>query len=510
MNRRWPLSLAGMGAFALAIGLAVIDHYPVGVFHDDAMYVILARALATGEGYRYLNIPGAPHASHFPPGYPALLSLVWRVAPEFPANVIVFKTLNAVFFAATSVLVTQLVHERLASERWAMATGMLSAISAPLLVLVTMVLSEPLFLALLLALLLVTERFVAQPSTRGHAALLGICIGLLALVRAHGIVMLPAVAIPLALRRRWADIAVVSIAFVVAIAPWEVWGALHSTSLPAPLAGNYGSYAAWWTRGLRALGPEMIPETLKRTSFETLGMLATLFSPVRASLGRAVTLVAFTGLLALGLATLAKRAPVTLCFLAGYAGIVLIWPFAPSRFVWGVWPLLLFVLLAGAWTVANSSVRWPVAIRVASAASLVWLGVGYTEYEVRAVKGKWWSSISRASSARILPAVAWTLANTRPDDVIAADDEGAVFLYTGRRAVPVASFTTEHYLRERSAAVEAEEGLVPLLATYPVRAVLVGSQKTFDAAHYLTARPVPLLAFREQFDGGAAFTVLER
>ena len=120
------------------------------------------------------------------------------------------------------------------------------------------------------------------------------------------------------------------------------------------------------------------------------------------------------------------------------------------------------------------------------------------------------SSISRSADGRIAPAIAWTLANTTPGDVVASDDEGAVFLYTGRRAVPVASFTTAHYLRSRSASVEASEGLVPILAAYPLRAVLVGSRRTFDAAQYLVTRPVPLLALRDQFAGGAAFTVLTR
>jgi hypothetical protein len=129
---------------------------------------------------------------------------------------------------------------------------------------------------------------------------------------------------------------------------------------------------------------------------------------------------------------------------------------------------------------------------------------------LRAARGGWWASITRAGDRRIAPALAWTIANTSPTDVIAADDEGAVFLYTGRQAVPVASFTTAHYLRERSAEVDAKEGLEPILATYRPRAVLVESKATFDAAEYLTRRPVPLLAPREQFDGGAAFTVLPR
>ena len=165
-----------LGALALAVGVAVLDRYHVGVFHDDAMYVILGRALATGQGYRYLNLPGAPVASHFPPGYPALLSLVWRVAPSFPANLVVFKLLNAVFFCASAVLVALLVRDRLESRAWAIGTGVVTAVSVPLLVLVTMVLSEPLFLAVLLAALILAERLVkGAVSTRlaGGLGLLG-------------------------------------------------------------------------------------------------------------------------------------------------------------------------------------------------------------------------------------------------------------------------------------------------------------------------------------------------
>ena len=84
----WPLSLAGVGALALGVGVAVVDALPVGVVADDSFYVILARALASGEGYRYLNVPGHPAATHFPPGYPALLAILSLVVPAFPDSVV--------------------------------------------------------------------------------------------------------------------------------------------------------------------------------------------------------------------------------------------------------------------------------------------------------------------------------------------------------------------------------------------------------------------------------------
>jgi hypothetical protein len=131
-------------------------------------------------------------------------------------------------------------------------------------------------------------------------------------------------------------------------------------------------------------------------------------------------------------------------------------------------------------------------------------------YEVRAIQGRWWWSISRVASARIDGAVRWTQQRTDSTDVISADDEGALFLYTGRKSVPVASFTTAHYLTVRSASLEAREGLEPLMARYPVHAVIVGSTKSFEAAQFLASQPVPKLTPAEEFPGGAAFTVLHR
>ena len=104
---RWIGALASVGAVGLVVGLAVTTRSHVGVFHDDAMYVILARSLATGQGFRYLNLPGAPIASHFPPGYPAVLSLIWRVAPRFPANLGALKAFNALAEGGTVQMAQQ-------------------------------------------------------------------------------------------------------------------------------------------------------------------------------------------------------------------------------------------------------------------------------------------------------------------------------------------------------------------------------------------------------------------
>jgi hypothetical protein len=100
MDRVVPLAVV---ALVTLVGLATVTPWPVGAYQDDAIYTVLAKALATGEGYRMLNLPGAPHATHYPPAYPFFLSLLWRVSPSFPDNIVLFKFANALWLGLTAL-----------------------------------------------------------------------------------------------------------------------------------------------------------------------------------------------------------------------------------------------------------------------------------------------------------------------------------------------------------------------------------------------------------------------
>ena len=503
----WPLSLAGVGALALGVGVAVVDALPVGVVADDSFYVILARALASGDGYRYLNVPGHPAGTHFPPGYPALLALMSFVVPAFPDSVVAFKAVNAVFLAVASVCVALLLRTRAGlGAAWSIGVGALTAVSVPLLILGNLVLSELCFLALALALLLALERLVDEPVPAWRVVALGAAIGVCALVRTHGIVLVPAALIALGARRRWRDAALLSAAASITLLPWQLWVARHGGALPSPLLGMYDSYASWWMRGVRTLGVSMIPATVAKTTGETSTMLAVLFSPMRGGAAHAATLGALAVLVAAGCAASWRRTPVTLLFLAGYLAIVIVWPFQTARFVWTVWPLLLALVAIGGWTVLGRP-TWRAPLRLVLAASFVWVTVGYAAYELRGIRGRWWSSIPRANTPRIASAVRWVAANTAPDELVASDYEGAVYLYTGRQALPIITLTPAQYLRDYSARENAVEGLLPVLDAYPVRTVVAGAGKSFEAAQFAAMQSPTRLRLREHVDGGGIFTV---
>ncbi len=65
-----------------------------GMLLDDAWYVLLAKSLASGQGYRLINSPGAHILPLYPPGFPFLLSFVFRIAPQFPENYWLLKSVS--------------------------------------------------------------------------------------------------------------------------------------------------------------------------------------------------------------------------------------------------------------------------------------------------------------------------------------------------------------------------------------------------------------------------------
>ncbi|MEP6989660.1 MAG: hypothetical protein ABJA80_01930 [bacterium] len=512
---RWRAGLALLGICAVVIGVVAMDRSPVGAAVDDAMYVILAKSLATGQGYRSLNLPGQPQNTHFPPGYPAVLSVLWRAAPAFPANLIVFRLFNILCIAVAAVATARFVASRGVRGGWAFGIGAVTAVSVPLLVLGGLLLSEPLFIAILLILLAALERFaspVSPEATRApwHGALLGVSIGLAMLVRTHGIVLIPAMLIVLGAQRRWRDAAVVTACAAACLLPWQLFSREHANTLPAPLLGGYDSYTAWWVRGLHEWGWGMIPHTLGRTMPEAAGMFAALFSPGRSVPAHAVTGVALIVLVIAAVVAWWRRIPVTILFLAGYLAIVAVWPFQPGRFIWGVWPLILVLLALGGRAAFQSGLSWHRGVRAVVLASFCWAATGYALYEVRAIRGQWWSSIPRGAVDRIRFAVGWTRANTRSGDVVATEDEGPVYLYTGRSSVPVRSFTVDQYLATPSPEQDVKRGLVPLLAAYPVRAVIASTQLARDEARYLASLPNSLLVPQGQFAAGDAYLVRGR
>ena len=487
-----------------------IEPLPIGVFYDDAQYLVLAKALATGQGYRFINLPGAPLATHFPPGYPAFLAFLWRIAPAFPENVVLFKFANAVLLAAVGALAGELARRALGLPRaLAAAAALAGTVTIPSLVLSSAVMSEPLFLALLIPLLVWAERVTMDeqaPVSLRRALLLGAAIAVIALVRTHGIALAAAVLLTYVARRRYREAGACAAATLLGIAPWMLWVAAHNDALPPLVRGAYGSYTAWLAAGWHTWGTHLLAVTVP-DNVATIGMTVVRSIVPRGSAGAdALVGGAFALLTALGVSAAWRRMRVTTLFVALYLAIVLVWPFSPLRFVWGIWPLVMLFPAAGLAAVWQSALvrrHRPVRLGIGALAAVVVLAI--VAFNVQGYANSWWSSNARFHARRVLPQLAWVAKSTAPNDVVASDAEAAVYLYTGRRAAPVTTFTAAEYVRERTLAEETAV-MTSLLESYKPRYVLVTSPMLVEAtARFARQAPASLVRV-DSLDRGVVYT----
>ncbi|MGH9847577.1 MAG: hypothetical protein ACREEM_53485 [Blastocatellia bacterium] len=93
MQRHWRWVTTGCLVLFGLIYLPRMDRV-VGLFGDDAWYVLLAKSLATGQGYTLINSPSTNITPFYPPGFPFLLSLAWRIYGQFPQNLWLLKSVS--------------------------------------------------------------------------------------------------------------------------------------------------------------------------------------------------------------------------------------------------------------------------------------------------------------------------------------------------------------------------------------------------------------------------------
>lgn len=504
LQRLLPFLLAAVSATWIILS---IQPFPVGVFQDDGIYAELARSLATGQGYRFLHMPDAPNATHFPPLYPFFLAGLWKLSPSFPANVTLFKFANAALVGLAAVFAWRYARLRVGMGPWTatLAVGAFTACT-PIVLLGVMVLSEPMFLAALFPALMACER-AAETGDKRDALLAGTAGGLLALVRTLGMVAIPATALVLAWRRRWLAAVLVGVAGAVVLLPWQLWVAAHAAEVPHVFAGKYGSYSGWVLEGLRSGGVPWLAQLImfNLSQVVTQGWETLAVDALAGWLRWAATVVV-TVFFAAGWWRLLKRAPVGAWMVVMYLALVMAWPFTPARFTWAIWPLVgMIVGLA-----VEAVISWrpqgrpSVAARRTGLALASLLLMGYARYNYLGVTNGWWTRVQASVADRARPLAEWVVANTAEDAVIATDDDVLIHLYTGRHTIPNGTFTPLEHMKQQTPAF-AVETLRKILRTYDVDYVLASSNYGTYAASGLLAADPPELVMVGVLKIGAVF-----
>lgn len=217
MRRKEALALGGILAVgaALRFGFAAFaDRSDLG-FNDQFLYHHMADGLADGHGYQVFGEP----TLRWPPAYPFLLSLVYRVGgTDATLALLLNAALSTLVVAATHWSVRPLIGARAALT----AAGVVALLPGQWLFAGT-VLSEPLSTLQLLVVLGLASRHRPSPPV---AALLGALIGVAALTRGEGallgLVVLVAWWPAVPWRRLVAPLAVAAGVAVLVVTPWVV------------------------------------------------------------------------------------------------------------------------------------------------------------------------------------------------------------------------------------------------------------------------------------------------
>ncbi len=149
--------------FAVVLYIVAMQPDMLGFYHDDGVYAVTGKALAEGKGYRIISLPGEPVQMTYPVFYPLVLSVVWRIFPDFPANIPALKA-PSIIFTLLFLFATYhyLTRRNYASKRMALAIVLMTAINPWMVWAATMAMSEALYCLVTVLALWVTELFISK------------------------------------------------------------------------------------------------------------------------------------------------------------------------------------------------------------------------------------------------------------------------------------------------------------------------------------------------------------
>ncbi|MGA7579091.1 MAG: ArnT family glycosyltransferase [Desulfobaccales bacterium] len=443
LSRRDMLTAAGLGLLVLLLGYGRMVPQVCGGYHDDAIYVITAKALAQGQGYRLINLPGAPRQTKFPILYPALLALVWKLWPNFPENLLLMKWLS-VLCGAAAVGLAYLFLRRFNyfSGGVALAAGLLCATSSFFLYFASQTFSEIPFALLTIPALWAMEAQIRAPSfRRGRQFGSGVLLGLPFLCRIIGVALVPAGLLLLYYWRR--PLRWVILGAAVVMVPWILWmlpglGAWHHD----PVTGYYTDYLGWWG----SIGPALLAKvaagnllfiiwSIPKLSLEGLNqwLAHVALWPILATVLGVICLVAVLGRL--------SRGQVLPYYLLFFLMVVLLWPWSPFRLLVPVLPFVIAYLLAGILTLfGNLPEKLWFRVLTAGVVSVLVLANLTLLYQDRVLSqrtGIPYDGLPShpASWTQYQDLFHWLKANTGPGDVLASWEDPMLYLYTGRLAI---------------------------------------------------------------------------
>lgn len=409
-----------------------VPHF--GVLQDDGVYLIDAKALAEGAGYRILSLPGQPYDTRYPPLYPWYLSLAWRAAPSYPATLTVAVMLSWLCLPAVLLLgYWWCVRQRFSVPLTWLAWG-LFALNPYVLFFVSNLGSEMMFMVFLFAAMLAAEHAGWR-----WALFAGLLAGTAYLTRTSGIALLPAALAYYGWKKQRRQALCFTLGMLPAVVGWAVWSRLHAAPGHDVVTLCYTNYLAYYFTNV---GWDNIDHVLARNTGALLEAMGSLVFPqmMEGWLAKAI-LWPLALIMVAGCVRMVRQGHSRLYALFALAStaMLLVWHYQPNqRFILPLAPLLLagfcFAMVEmGAWVQKKNhglSVRGLVTllalVLTGGLILQICMDVGVLPRLARD---------DRSNGRAYHTMYAWIARNLPPDANILWQDDTALYLATGRHSV---------------------------------------------------------------------------
>ncbi|MBK8005446.1 MAG: glycosyltransferase family 39 protein [Gemmatimonadetes bacterium] len=343
------VAAAAAGLVVLHVVLAWLVRQPaVTTGNDDALYLLLARALRAGT-YRDLHVLGHPWHSQYPPGYPLLLALFGGTLGPGITGAVTFGILAS---AVTLVAVFDVARRHL-PPLYALTLLALLAVSPHLLAFAGSVRSETPYILLTVASLWL---LVVLPGRRA-AVLAGTALAVLAaLTRSVGLAIVLALGLVWVWERRWARVGWLALAGGITVGLWMLW------MFKAPEQFEARSYGVMLKLGSPTertpLG--LVQGRVMRAvqAFLLDGGLGSALGLPRipgTSLDNLVGMGGTLALAAVGMVASRQWSRLVSAYLLVYAALLVVWTYKLTRFLIPLTPILLLFMVVGIWAMSR---RW--------------------------------------------------------------------------------------------------------------------------------------------------------
>lgn len=402
LNRGAQRAITAVFFAALAVIYVMAWLSPaLGLFHDDAVSLVTAKAIAAGHGYTIQSLPQPIAQSKYPPLFPALLALFVLISQQAQW----LKLLPLACCIGWLALTRKLLIRMGATRNGALVLIWLTAASPTVLMLSTNLFAETLFALLVTACLLML--------IDDHALAAGALAGLATLTRVAGAPLIIACIIILVARRRLRSAFIFTAVAMVLVAPWFGWSLAHITRDTYYAANNY--LASNILTGLPANEKAVVL---------TRNVVMLLASPFQLLTGFDNKYIVASIFLLWAGCLFFRRQLVPDLFIALYCLMLLCYVYPPERFVAPVMPLVLWIV----WRVVGQTRHLEALV-----ACVLILGGMALWADIKRIPAAGGQSSDNWAEMRKM--AAFIEGNTPEDSVVMANLDPVIYLNTGRKAI---------------------------------------------------------------------------